>query len=735
MTILVSTTPLFALVASLTLGLVLLFRKDKSLLQKALILSIPGLALLQVGTYILLSRWSGGFSLAGGYLVLLSLSYLTPVSSAIALLWGKSNGADRDVLKRFRPLFILQAIASVVFITLIPSGKIILVGSAEYAEPVLAFGAYGRYFLIYLIVSSVVILSVLERKLRYFRKIVELRVPTLIFMGIFTVFIIAASQGLLIRTLNVKLLLLVSFCILLGFLAPAVLRMKGTVYLDRILENRETVYSSFTVLVVGAYLVLIGLSGKLVVAFGGDIQVFFSAVAAVAVIIILFMVVTSLSIRERSRKFVDRMLYKGKNDYRELWRQFSEQTSFSLDLNELTGAILDTTTDILNAASGAILLVDSNTSVLEIVKKKGSGASVDVAFDKEHEFVDWLWRRGESVRLFDEAELSRYPVSFEAVRERFEQLKACLCVPLQTKAGLVGLMVLGEKKAGRYVEEDLRILETLANHSALAIHSLTLQEDLRASKELESFYKLSSFVLHDLRNIASIIAMLAENARHNMDDPEFRENLTNTLAGSSSQIRKMLSKVSLASSSKRDIMIDCIDVAAQIQAVANEIVCDGQYQFDIQVQDGLTLYSDSTLLHKVLLNLMLNALDAMPEGGRLSIRAQPVTSAQPGDLHHVDGGTGPLVRISVSDTGCGISPDFIKKQLFRPFQTTKNKGLGLGLYHCKEIIESLGGRISVESQVNQGSTFHIDLAQSSPEADKNGEQSAGASVEAALNQR
>ena len=105
---------------------------------------------------------------------------------------------------------------------------------------------------------------------------------------------------------------------------------------------------------------------------------------------------------------------------------------------------------------------------------------------------------------------------------------------------------------------------------------------------------------------------------------------------------------------------------------------------------------DQSQIEKVFQNLILNALEAMPEGGTLSITTELNKEKS-------------LIRSKVSDTGSGMSKDFIRNSLFKPFQTTKKKGLGIGLIQCKEIVEMHKGRISVESEEGKGTTFTLEL--------------------------
>ena len=305
--------------------------------------------------------------------------------------------------------------------------------------------------------------------------------------------------------------------------------------------------------------------------------------------------------------------------------------------------------------------------------------------------------------------MKNLPESFGQVREQFAKLDAALCVPLTTKSGLVGIMTLGEKEGGEYAQADLEILDTLANHSALAIQNLRLQEHLRQSKELESFYKISSFVIHDLRNTASTLYMLSDNARDHMDDPDFRDNLVKSLAGSVEKMKELLSRVSMVSESK-SLAPQAIDINRLIgKLVEQEIRLAASIELRLDLQPIPDVLADAEQLKKVLVNLLLNAIQAMSNGGKLSVRTKCFEEAGCDPVAALKKNGQEFVEVAVQDTGVGMTEEFLNTKLFKPFQTTKKKGLGIGLYHCKEMIEKLGGYIWARSKPGVGTTLYLAL--------------------------
>ncbi len=121
---------------------------------------------------------------------------------------------------------------------------------------------------------------------------------------------------------------------------------------------------------------------------------------------------------------------------------------------------------------------------------------------------------------------------------------------------------------------------------------------------------------------------------------------------------------------------------------------DERYQITATLLPRLTAPVDAKAIERVVENLVINALEAMPEGGTLRISTRLENEA-------------PV--IAVADTGKGMTQEFIRERLFHPFATTKKKGIGLGLYSCHDIIEQHGGRIEVTSQPDAGTEFRIVL--------------------------
>jgi putative PEP-CTERM system histidine kinase len=213
------------------------------------------------------------------------------------------------------------------------------------------------------------------------------------------------------------------------------------------------------------------------------------------------------------------------------------------------------------------------------------------------------------------------------------------------------------------------------------------------AKEMEAFQTLSTFFVHDLKNLASTLSLTLENLPIHFSDPEFRTDTLRVITNSVNKINTMCSRLSLLTKGL-ELQKTSVDLNVLITATLADLNGSIRAALRQNLYPVPTLSLDPDQIQKVIMNLVLNASEAA--GPRGEIR---VTTEQ-------QNGWAVLV---VEDNGCGMSKEFIERSLFQPFQTTKSKGLGIGLFHSKKIVEAHHGRIEVESEPGKGSTFRVFL--------------------------
>ena len=223
------------------------------------------------------------------------------------------------------------------------------------------------------------------------------------------------------------------------------------------------------------------------------------------------------------------------------------------------------------------------------------------------------------------------------------------------------------------------------------------------TRQFQAFMRLSAMLTHDLKNAISSLSLLVSNMERQFHKEEFRIDAMRSLKDATTKLRSLVARLSepvenLSGEFQRPRPTDLIPIIKRV--LATTIGPAGElHEVETRLPSALVATVDAARLEKVIENLILNALEAMgSEKGRLTIEA----GTEKGDK----------IFFSIGDTGSGMSEDFQRTRLFRPFATTKSKGIGLGLYTCREVIRAHGGQIDVKSQKDTGTTFRVVLPSS-----------------------
>lgn len=220
------------------------------------------------------------------------------------------------------------------------------------------------------------------------------------------------------------------------------------------------------------------------------------------------------------------------------------------------------------------------------------------------------------------------------------------------------------------------------------------------SRQFESFMRLSAMLAHDLKNAIAGLSLLVGNMEKQFHREEFRADAMKSLTEAADRLRRLVAKLSepMLSLSSEHKMARATDLVVMIKTIISATVEPAQGLHDIEVDLPETLIAtvEADRIEKVFENLIINAIEAMgAKSGKLTIQAGEVQRGE--------------VFFRVSDTGPGMSDEFQRVKLFRPFATTKKSGIGLGLYTCREIVNAHGGHIDVESKRGSGATFRVVL--------------------------
>jgi putative PEP-CTERM system histidine kinase len=598
-------------------------------------------------------------------------------------------------LERWKWWLALSALMSVVFIAISFYYPPVLFQADARGNIEIFVTSIGKWVTIIALVTSSFVLINAESTFRAATGIFRRRLSFSFIMGalFFAVVIISASSVMLYGVVGVRYIELVALISLLLF--PSIARYLRTYQLhgSGVFIKRQAVYSSVGVILIGVYLILVGAVGKALQLVEADVKVFYSILAAFLVIILFISLLLSSSVKRRIKRFVDRSFYSGAPaDYHEDIAEFAEDISTTLDVSELVSKISDLLKEKLEIDKLWLYLQHPHLPVFGRVYPAAGQSGENI--DKESFLVDWIFRHGEAIALEDLA------ARLEAAGEKLpdegipEASEVSVCMPLIAKHSIVGLLFFGRRRDDKdFGHQDIQLISAVGNQFALAVLSARLSEELLAARQIESFHKFSAFVMHDLKNSISMLSMLMQNFKANVGKPDFQKSAFVTIQGAVTRMQSIISKL------KGSELVTA-------QAVSNcnlaDIVVDLREKLGLDRLDGIS-YSerldeirpieiDADQLRAVIENLIVNAVEAMPHGGELTISVTENDDTP---------------AIAVKDSGVGMDPEFINKKLFKPFETTKRKGLGIGLYQSRDQLERMGGRFKVTSKLGEGTLFKV----------------------------
>jgi len=257
---------------------------------------------------------------------------------------------------------------------------------------------------------------------------------------------------------------------------------------------------------------------------------------------------------------------------------------------------------------------------------------------------------------------------------------------------VVGLITLGDRVSGAsFSTEDLDLLKCIGDQVAASLRNINLSQRLVQAKEMEAFQTMSAFFVHDLKNTASTLSLMLQNLSPHFQDPAFQEDAVRGLSKSVTHLNNLINELTLL---RQGLEIKPLDSDLNQVVAAALVGLDGTADFPFvkNLSSLPRIPLDPAQMQKVVTNLVINAKEAAAPHGEIKVE----TSRRNG-----------WVILSVADQGCGMSSEFIRRSLFRPFQSTKKRGLGIGMFHSKMIVDAHRGRIEVESEKGKGTTFRV----------------------------
>ncbi|HFE37025.1 MAG TPA: PEP-CTERM system histidine kinase PrsK, partial [Gammaproteobacteria bacterium] len=273
-----------------------------------------------------------------------------------------------------------------------------------------------------------------------------------------------------------------------------------------------------------------------------------------------------------------------------------------------------------------------------------------------------------------------------------DQQDAWLVVPLMLQAKLYGFVVILRPRAEKEFNwEDIDLLKTAGRQVAIHLAQQRSALALAQARQFEAFNRFSAYVVHDLKNLVSQLALVVKNAEKHKHNPAFMDDAIKTVDNSVDRMNRLLAQLrsgTIENSEKK---------TCRLTEALNAVIAEkshGKPKPVLRIEsDDLSVNGDEARLVSIIGHIVQNAQDATADDGEITVTLKK---------------KGNQALIIVQDTGCGMDQVFIEERLFKPFDSTKGlTGMGIGAHESRSYIEELGGSLNVFSELNKGSIFHI----------------------------
>ncbi|EAQ30014.1 Periplasmic Sensor Signal Transduction Histidine Kinase [Erythrobacter sp. NAP1] len=457
--------------------------------------------------------------------------------------------------------------------------------------------------------------------------------------------------------------------------------------------SRAVTFQTLSLLVIGSYLSMMIVVTRGLALLGGDIarasQALFLVLAVVAAILWL----PSERMRGWLRVTAAKHLFQHRYDYREEWLRFTQTISQKSSGNSsFHQRAVKAIADITDSPAGLLLVPDEearlelsarwNWATLEVPAQATDFALAGLLEQHNH-----ILDLGEARAGIDHVgELEHVP------QWLIEAEDAWAVVPLIHFDRLVGAIVLARPRIERRLDwEDFDLLRVVGQQLASYLAEQAGQQALMDASRFDEFNRRMAFVMHDIKNLASQLSLLSGNAQKHADNPAFRADMLVTLRNSSDKLNALLARLGRYGGQSANTLRP-----VDLSVLARDLEQRFKSAHPVQVTQAETfeVLADAESLEQALVHIVQNAVDA----------------SGPEDAVHIsvssDGITG---QIEIIDSGEGMSPEFVRTGLFKPFVSSKQGGFGIGALEAREMIKSMGGRLSVESREGIGTRFAATL--------------------------
>jgi len=552
---------------------------------------------------------------------------------------------------------------------------------------------WGRAQLIQALVMVVLALILLEQ---LFRNVTgdarwNIKPLCLALLGQFGFDLYLYSDALLFNHIDADAYAIRGFvhALIVPFLLVATIRSRD--WTAGIRLSQKAAFHTATLLVAAAYLLFMAAVGYYVRFFGGEWGRALQLSLLFVSLLVLGVLVFSGSMRAKLRVLVVKHFFSYRYDYREEWLRFT-QTLSAQDSPEAMGQqVIRGLANMVESPAGGLWLQENGQACYRQTARWNIPKS-ETEEALESPLISFLLSSGWIINL---EEYRCYPGRYGDLSIPFwlsEIPNAWLVIPLMVGNEMIGFVVLASSRTRFDVNWEVNdLLRTAGSQAAGFLAKMQATEALLEARKFDAFNKMSAFVVHDLKNIVTQLSLMLKNAERHRHNPEFQEDMLMTVDHSVERMRQLM--MQLREGATPPGTACGVNLPNVIERIQKEKMDQGR-SVEIRLQDRLATRGHEDRLERVIGHLVQNALDATDPTGSVWVSLEK---------------RGDRAALEVGDTGHGMSPEFIRERLFKPFQSTKQAGMGIGAYESAQYIRELGGEMLVDSEPDQGTRITMIL--------------------------
>ncbi|MGE5387097.1 MAG: XrtA/PEP-CTERM system histidine kinase PrsK [Betaproteobacteria bacterium] len=455
-------------------------------------------------------------------------------------------------------------------------------------------------------------------------------------------------------------------------------------WVSHIRLSQKVAFHSATLVTAGGYLLFMASVGYYVRYFGGEWGRALQIALAFAALLILVVLFFSGAMRAKLRVLVGKHFFSYRYDYREEWLRFTQTLSAQSSPQAMGQQVIRGLADLLESPAGGLWLKDGDSGTFRQFARWNMPAVIEQQMG-DSGLCQFMEQSGWVVNL---EEYRCYPLRYHEmdIPAWLSNLpNAWLVVPLEVGTEMIGFVVLASPRTRVEVNWEVNdLLKTAGRQAASFLALMQATEKLLEVRKFDAFNRMSAFVVHDLKNIVTQLSLMLRNAERHSQNPEFQRDMLSTVEHAVERMRQLM--VQLREGATPPGTPVGVDLARMVRSIQAAKARQGR-EVEVHVTEPVISRGHEERLERVIDHLVQNALDATDPGGRVWVKLEK---------------RGGAAAVEVGDTGHGMSAEFLRERLFKPFQTTKSAGMGIGAYESSQYVRELGGKLEVESEENLG---------------------------------